>query len=453
MKRKRYLRGSSKYKKNQLKSFKTEMAANGRAPADLHRAARNGHSFRLRQEGVTPEQLNAQNELGETPLHLAVIFRKHECVKQLILEGANTRIGNIFKQLPLHLACSGANWATFQLLFNEGGGVIERDHTGRFCLHFAAATEGNGRIIKELAKTTNVNVCRFNGQTSLYVAAKAGNLKNVKELIALGVNAFLTDKKGRTALHAAATEGHAEVVHFLTSLMRGGLINAQTKHGMSALMTAIQKGRREAAIALIIWGADCSLEDKWHQTAMDYSVHNNLTQVTALLQGVEAGDIWLDRRIIHLRILTPQEEEEEALDILLMEEERRILQQEEAQRWAPNSVVMVNAGGETDQQEIKTHPMDLSTTGSEYAMNSVAQYFDAPTVKADWDEGDEDTVEMAIHQALIEAREAAIQQPGMDPLEIWEDNDAIGEILARPEWTLPGNAAAIEEFFEKLPKK
>ena len=114
---------------------------------------------------------------------------------------------------------------------------------------------------------------------------------------------------------------------------------------------------------------------------------------------------------------------------------------------------MVNAGGETDQQEIKTHPMDLSTTGSEYAMNSVAQYFDAPTVKADWDEGDEDTVEMAIHQALIEAREAAIQQPGMDPLEIWEDNDAIGEILARPEWTLPGNAAAIEEFFEKLPKK
>ena len=30
-----------------------------------------------------------------------------------------------------------------------------------------------------------------------------------------------------------------------------------------------------------------------------------------------------------------------------------------------------------------------------------------------------------------------------------QDNDAIGENLARPEWTLPGNAAAIEEFFEK----
>ena len=60
---------------------------------------------------------------------------------------------------------------------------------------------------------------------------------------------------------------------------------------------------------------------------------------------------------------------------------------------------------------------------------------------------------MAIYQALIEAREVAVQQPDMDPLEMWEDNDAIGEILARPEWTLPGNAAAIEEFFEKLPRK
>ena len=122
-----------------------------------------------------------------------------------------------------------------------------------------------------------------------------------------------------------------------------------------------------------------------------------------------------------MRILTPQEEEEEALDILLMEEERRILQQEEAQRWAPDPVAMANTGGEANQQETEIHPMDLSKTGREYAMNSVAQYFDAPTVKADWDEGNENTVELAIHQALIEAREAAVQQPDMDPLEMWED--------------------------------
>ena len=57
-----------------------------------------------------------------------------------------------------------------------------------------------------------------------------------------------------------------------------------------------------------------------------------------------------------------------------MEEERRILQQEEAQRWAPDPVAMVNTGGEANQQETEIHPMDLSTTGREYAMNLVAQY-------------------------------------------------------------------------------
>jgi ankyrin repeat protein len=53
------------------------------------------------------------------------------------------------------------------------------------------------------------------GETCLIVAAKLGNLRNVKTIIGYGANVRLTDTRDRTALHTAAAYGHTRIVEYL----------------------------------------------------------------------------------------------------------------------------------------------------------------------------------------------------------------------------------------------
>ncbi|CAF4840858.1 unnamed protein product, partial [Rotaria magnacalcarata] len=53
------------------------------------------------------------------------------------------------------------------------------------------------------------------GHTTLYCAARAGNIEAVLFLIEQGAEPDLSQREKRTALHAAAYYGHADVVRCL----------------------------------------------------------------------------------------------------------------------------------------------------------------------------------------------------------------------------------------------
>lgn len=93
--------------------------------------------------------------------------------------------------------------------------------------------------------------------TELGMAAKAGNLDKVQELLAAGTDVNTTDPEDtweRTALMQAARMGHAEVVKLLLS--KGADVTRQgDATGSSPLKEAAYKGHLEVVKALLAAGA------------------------------------------------------------------------------------------------------------------------------------------------------------------------------------------------------
>ena len=83
---------------------------------------------------------------------------------------------------------------------------------------------------------------------SLIWAAANGDLDEIQRLEALGVNLDASDYDGRTAIHLAASEGHANVVDFL--LNKGAKKDPVDRFGGTPLQDA-KKGKHKKVISLL----------------------------------------------------------------------------------------------------------------------------------------------------------------------------------------------------------
>jgi len=271
----------------------------------LHTAARYGFTLRARSQEATVEQLDSVNDLGETAMHIAALNNKIEFVKILLSRGANPLLRDLHQRLPIHLACAGNHLSLLNaFLADKVGrtGLEARDKKGNFCIHLAAAIEGSTQMLKKLARVANIDAANLEGETCLIVAARLGNLRNVRTIVNCGANVRLTDSAGRTFLHAAAANGHDRVVEYIMNEKRIDVVDHVTTLGETALVLALKKRHEEAASALIVHGADCFLEDGWGRTAKDYALLSSLQVASKLLQGVQDGDVWNDRRLIRYRL-------------------------------------------------------------------------------------------------------------------------------------------------------
>ena len=83
----------------------------------------------------------------------------------------------------------------------------------------------------------------------LHVASDKGLADTVAKVLALGADAALTDKKGKTCLHCAAEQGHRHVLRVL--LDNGAEVAAKDENGCTALMLACLNQHEAAAAELM----------------------------------------------------------------------------------------------------------------------------------------------------------------------------------------------------------
>ena len=210
--------------------------------------------------------INMANAMGEVPLQAAlcssVIFKKlmqtfgieedraiasviksgiegHiETVKLLLEHGAQVNIEDDIMGSPLHMAILiGAHTDAVKLLLDHGADVNIQDHEGWSPLHIASINGGTEtRKQRRRAKKTDFD--------KLFSDTTANHIEMAGLLLDYGAGAQVNiqDKCGQSPLMIASSIGDAEMVKFL--LDHGAEVNLKDKDGCSALAIASLAGNK-----------------------------------------------------------------------------------------------------------------------------------------------------------------------------------------------------------------
>lgn len=152
---------------------------------------------------------------------------------------------------------------------------------GRACL------DGNTQAVKALIKAkSNVNHKNKSKSTALMDASVHGYSDIVRALLDAGAQVDAQNDKGLTALMAAALGGHLEVIELLKGKANP---NLTTKDGKTALMIAVEKGKKDIAktveALLEFPNINAFAKDSDGKTALDRARENNETPVVQLLEA------------------------------------------------------------------------------------------------------------------------------------------------------------------------
>ncbi|XP_046853942.1 B-cell lymphoma 3 protein-like isoform X2 [Xenia sp. Carnegie-2017] len=190
----------------------------------------------IRQSRGKIDGINIQNDLLQTPLHLAVLTCQPKITDYLLQNGANIDAIDRNGQTALHLACRNAD--------------LEATHVLRKFSATKASRNGSLEVDKK----------NFEGLAPIHLASLTGSCEVVQSLLEMGADIDLKDSKsGRTALHHAVEAHNPIVTRFL--LEKNADVDAQTFAGNTALHTASGCQMEDIVSLLLEFHADRMLKN------------------------------------------------------------------------------------------------------------------------------------------------------------------------------------------------
>lgn len=208
----------------------------------LWEAAEHGDEATLRkrlQEGNSP---NALDDLGNTPLHLAVLQGNGSLTATLLEQGADATIEDAQGRRPSRLAKSGE--IKNMCLRAEEKRLAELD------LVQALEEKDEARALRLIKQGVNANALTKDHQESaLMKAAETGMAEAAGLLLQKGANADYASPRKETVLHAAVSGGNPRVVRLL--LQAGASPTAQKNNGATPLHDAIWSGKSDVVQVLL----------------------------------------------------------------------------------------------------------------------------------------------------------------------------------------------------------
>lgn len=261
--------------------------------------------------------IDAQDEDGNTALHVAAEQNAHDLVKRFIVVGANMEIKNHDGDTPIHVAISNDSYESAEILSKfennlfltnaQGVSALEagvarshkyydlfitektgemRDKDGRSIVHYFAQTCNGPAIRNCIEKKLPLSVRDKNGYTPLDIAFEmAATNENAVQVasdliqadaaqVTTEYNYFQTAVKnrnmdyrfddGQTPLHHATINGHTSIVSYL--LKNNAKTASQDSNGATPLHEAVRYGRADIATLLLASGANVNAEDNIGKT-------------------------------------------------------------------------------------------------------------------------------------------------------------------------------------------
>ncbi len=242
--------------------------------------------------------VNTKDELGRTPLHLAVSGDHPEVVKYLVGVYISRGMINVKfsdRKTLLHFAAYGGDINQVKYLVRKGADVKARDKYGKTPLYMAAS-KGHLDVVKYLVeKGADVNTRNNMGRTPLHEAARNGNLEVVKYLVergadinaeySAGISLGVGNPSGgfgaglgladnpveirKTPLHEAEKGKHPEVVKYLVGVyISRGMINVKFSDRKTLLHFAAYGGDIDQVKYLVKKGINVNVKDKFGLTPL-----------------------------------------------------------------------------------------------------------------------------------------------------------------------------------------
>jgi ankyrin repeat protein len=231
------------------------------AGAEVHDAALNGDLSSIKAlVAKDPALLNAVNNNGRTPLHLAVSRGHLEMAAWLIKKGADVNLREASFQLtPLHLAVWGGHLETALMLLKNGADLQAREKDNETALYYVKNNLPLAKLL--VSRGLKVRDTKSSaGNTPFSIAIERGYIDVADYFLAMGADALFTTENGMTALHLACWQGKEKIFRIL--IKKGVPVDAREKSGMTPLLLASMHGNLDAVKVLLEHKADVNAQDQ-----------------------------------------------------------------------------------------------------------------------------------------------------------------------------------------------
>ncbi len=214
-----------------------------------------------------------------------------EVVRALIEAGADVNARDGQGYTPLSMAFVRDRSDMIQLLLQSGA----RPEALKESMLTSAAKRGDlQEVASIIAAGTSVDARNTIGATPLSEAVCSGQLAMVHYLLRAGANVNLPTGDGYLPLMLASIRQNPMIFHAL--LNSGADVNAKSNKP-TALMGAVEQGRKEFVQPLIAAGADLNVRDEYGYSALVYAIKplgynsylNSQTQTEIVKMLLEAG--------------------------------------------------------------------------------------------------------------------------------------------------------------------
>jgi hypothetical protein len=172
------------------------------------------------QASAEPSAVDDGASVAQPDLFQAVIAGNIAEIKNILDAGADINAEDVLDRTPLHMAAFYGRTKIIDLLLANGADVNAPDHTAMTPLHAAVISGGRQAAQLLLDRQANIQARNDEGQTVLHLAAATGQPTLMKFLIERGANPQAKDSEGRTPLYYAKKNYHPKTTALLEEIAR-----------------------------------------------------------------------------------------------------------------------------------------------------------------------------------------------------------------------------------------
>eukprot|EP00002_Diphylleia_rotans_P020168 TRINITY_DN3911_c0_g1_i3.p1 TRINITY_DN3911_c0_g1~~TRINITY_DN3911_c0_g1_i3.p1 ORF type:complete len:1210 (+),score=194.55 TRINITY_DN3911_c0_g1_i3:84-3713(+) len=234
----------------------------------LHMAVMDGNAAlaEIITSALDKQDLNAQDEDGNTALMWAVEHGKEQVLSLLISLKSETNICNRMGQNAFMMSCKYGNLEIFKAISKVTIGREDKDQDGQNGLHIACSFD-HDQIADHILSKKLVSYQKDKyGQYPLHIAAKCNSWKCLRVLYSHSVCMTEKDEKGHTALWWACRNGCLESVKVLLEMPHH--LEDVDESRQTPLMTAALHGNKEIVKVLLQNGAIAVHRDNMGRTVL-----------------------------------------------------------------------------------------------------------------------------------------------------------------------------------------